>query len=214
MSSPVHKPPREAETVVLRDRALDNLTFIRDTMARSAPLTAISGWGAVAEGFIALAGAFAGCLYSAADWWIGVWIVVACLGCLTGFGTMAFKARRMRIPVFGVALKKFAMSLFPPIVAGMVLTEVFYERQLWELIPGTWLMLYGVGVVTGGAFSVKVIPLFGVCFMLLALGAFYPAVPLTTVLFWKFRLCDAFLAAGFGLFHILFGMIIALRYNG
>lgn len=214
MTSPLHKPPREPETIVLRDRALDNLTFIRDTMARSAPLTTISGWGTVGEGFIALGGACVACWYGSVDWWIYTWLAVACLGCLTGFATMAWKARRTQAPVFGVALKKFTMSLFPPIVAGMVLTEVFYERGLWELMPGTWLMLYGVGVVTGGAFSIKIIPLFGMCFILLAVGAFYPVVPMASVLFWKFRVCDAFLAVGFGLFHILFGTIVALRYNG
>ena len=193
---------------------MDNLTFIRDTMARSAPLTAISGWGAVFMGLIALAGSFVACLRPSLDWWLYTWLVVACLGCLTGFGAMVWKARRHHSPVFAVTAKKFAMSLFPPIVAGIVLTEVFYERGLDDLMPGTWLMLYGAGVVTGGTFSVRIIPVFGVCFILLSLGAFFPVIPIMTSVFWNFRVGDLFLAIGFGLFHILFGLIIALKYNG
>jgi len=193
---------------------MENLLFIRDTMARSAPLTFISGRGAVVEGVMALAGACVGRLGTSVDWWLATWIVVAFLGCLTGFGTMAWKARRKQALLFRVTLKRFAMSLFPPIAAGVVLTAVFYERGLVELMPGTWLLLYGVGVMTGGAFSVRVVPLFGLCFVLLGVAALHPAVPMLSCILWELRVGDLFLAVGFGVFHILFGFIIALRYDG
>ena len=71
-------------------------------------------------------------------------------------------------------------------------------------MPGVWLLLYGGLVVTGGAFSVKIVPLMGISFMVLG----------TVALLSPFELANWFMAAGFGLLHIVFGIVIARRYGG
>ena len=203
-----------APVAFLHERAMDNLSFIRDAMARSAPLTAVSGKGAVVMGCIALAGAWAASLRRSTDWWIWVWLGVAFAGCLAGFLGMVFKARRQHAPLFSAVGRKFALSLFPPILAGVVLTEVLYERSLDGLMPGVWLMLYGVGVVTGGAFSVKVLPITGFCFIALGVLSFWPPVPIFERLVGTFTFADLILAAGFGLLHIASGAYIVWRHDG
>ena len=85
-----------------------------------------------------------------------------------------------------------------------MLTAVLYSKGQAELLPGLWLMLYGTGVVTGGAFSVRVIPAMGACFA--GLGA--------VCLFSPSSWGNWFLLAGFGVMHMVFGILIARRYGG
>jgi hypothetical protein len=70
-------------------------------------------------------------------------------------------------------------------------------------LPGTWLLLFGAGVVSAGALSVPIVPALGTCFMFLGVAAFmFPA--------WG----NLWMALGFGGLHLVFGLSIARRYGG
>jgi len=192
------------EPQALQTRALDNLRFIRETMESAAPFTAVPGWGGVFMGATALAAAVVAARQQSTDVWLGTWVLAAFLAMLIGAAAMVRKARRADVALGRGAARKFVLSLFPPMLAAALLSLVLYRAGLTAPIPGVWLLLYGVGVVTGGAFSVRVVPVMGLCFMVLgALALFAP-------LSWD----NALMAAGFGGLHVVFGVVIARRYGG
>ena len=197
-------PPRKEEPPALHERAMDNLRYIRETMERASSFTAISGWGQVAIGVTALIAAVLAARETTFNLWLGVWIGEALISILIAGWSIDRKARRTKTPLLNGAGRKMVFSLSPPIFAGLLLTFVLYKAGLTQAIPGIWLLLYGTGVVTGGMFSVTVVPIMGLCFMML--GA--------TALFTPASLSDWFMAAGFGGLHIVFGVIIARRYGG
>lgn len=196
--------PEKADPPALHERAMDNLKYIRETMERATAFTNISGWGQVGIGITALGAALISAQQKSFKAWLTVWIAEGVIALLIAGWSMDRKARAAKMPLLSGPGRKVAFSLSPPIFAGGIVTVVLYRAGLTEAIPGLWLLLYGTGVITGGMFSVTVVPIMGLCFM--ALGALAFLAPP--------GFADWFMAAGFGGLHILFGVIIARRYGG
>lgn len=189
----------------LQDRAMDNLAFIRDTMERASAFTAVPGAGQVAIGASALAAAWiASGHQNDPDRWLRIWLIEAAVAAVVAVIALVRKASVARVSLLSVPARKFALSFSPPLVVGALLTVAFYRVGMVRDLPATWLLLYGTGVVTGGAFSVRIVPLMGLGFMLLG----------TAALFAPNRWGDGFLAAGFGILHVVFGVLIARRHGG
>jgi hypothetical protein len=192
------------EPIRLPARADDNLRFIRDTMERASTFTAVQGAGGVAMGVTALLAAAISSLARTPEQWLGVWLAEACLAVAIGVWAMARKARRTQTDLFGGPARRFLLSLTPPLGAAAILTLALERTGQVTLLPGIWLLLYGAAVVTGGAMSVRTVVAMGGLFMLL--GAAALASPAS----WG----TAYLAAGFGLLQIGFGIAIARRHGG
>jgi len=193
-----------AKPIPMHEHAMENLRFIRDTMERARSFTAVPGWGGVAMGLTALAAAWIAARQPTVSGWFTVWLVEGLLALAIGVAAMARKARAEDQSLRSAAFRRFTLGLLPPVAAAAPLTWVLYFNGFPSIVPGMWLLLYGAGVVTGGTFSVRVVPIMGLCFMLwgvLALG--FP-------LAWG----NWFLAAGFGGIHIIFGLLIARKYGG
>jgi len=208
--SSIHKfPPRAGEEEVgkppaLHDRAMDNLKFIRETMERASSFTAVPGWGGALMGVTALGASAVAAWQPNRNRWLAVWVGEAVLALAIGAWALRRKARRAETPVLSGPGRKFALAYAPPILAGMLLTLALLRAGMTGALPGTWLLLYGTAVVAGGTFSVKIVPVMGLCFMLLG------AVALNAPAGWE----NYLMAAGFGGLHIIFGVIIARRHGG
>jgi len=173
-------------------------------MARAGTVTSVPGWGGVAMGVTALAASWIAARQASGAEWIAVWLAEAVLALGIGGITMIRKAEATRMPLFTRAGKLFVRAFVPPILAGAVLTAVFYRSALVEWLPGLWLLLYGTAVTTAGAHSVRVVPLLGLSFMGLGAVAFFaPAA-------WG----NTLMALGFGGLQIGFGLLIARKHGG
>jgi hypothetical protein len=200
-----HHPRRRYRRVAppLPARAMDDLRFIRQTMERSSSFTAVSGRGQVLVGATALLTTAIAHKQSTQNWLL-IWITEAAVACAIALTSIYRKAHSKGLPLTSGPGKKFAVSFLPPALAGLILTIVLTKAGLPQFLPGTWLLLYGAGVVTGGAFSVAIVPVMGSCFMLAGAVAFIAPAK------WG----DIFMLAGFGGLHILFGILIARKHGG
>jgi predicted phage tail protein len=198
------RPATRTEPHALHDRAMENLHYIRRTMERAGAFTAVPGWGGVAMGVVALVAAALAAAQPSPERWLAVWLVAASVATAVALGSMAYKARRAGLALLEGPGRKFAFSFLPPVLAGAALTYALFRSGATAALPGMWLLLYGTAVVTAGTFSVRIIPLMGVCFMVVGLAALLsPAA-------WG----DAYMAAGFGALQIVFGVAIARRHGG
>ncbi len=188
--------------------AIDNLRYIRETMERAGSFTAVPGWGGVAMGVTAVGASFVAFRQTSPGAWLTTWLIEGVLAIAIGILAMCRKASKAGLPVWSAPARKFVFSFVPPLVVGAALTMVLWRAGAIAAIPGVWLMLYGTGVVTGGAFSVPIVPVMGACFLGEgALAVFAPPA-------WSVPWNNVWLALGFGGLHIVFGTIIARRYGG
>ena len=188
----------------LGDRALDNLSYIRATMERAGSFTSVPGWGSVAVGATAVVATLIATRQRTDAAWLAVWLVEAVVGVAIGGAAMVWKARAANDSLLSGPGRRFGLAFLPPLLVGGLLTIALHQAGLFQAMPGTWLLLYGTAVITAGAFSVRVVPLMGLCFTLLGAAA----------LFAPTRWWPWFMALGFGGLHIVFGWIIARRYGG
>ncbi len=193
--------------VALHDRAAEQLTYIRDVMARAGQFTAVPGWGGAAMGVTALGAAVVASRQPSPTRWLAVWLAEAVVAMTIGAVAIVRKAGSRAHAVRAVHSgpgRRFVLAFAPPLLAGVILTATLSRLHAIDALPATWMLLYGAGVVCGGAFSVRPVPLMGLAFM--ALGTVAAAAPAA----WA----DWLLAAGFGGLHIVFGVLIGRRYGG
>lgn len=207
MTSPARQQvrgTRDAPPVALSERAMDNLRYIRETMERSASFTHVSGVGGVAMGTVALLASWVASRSVTEGAWLTTWLAAATVSFVISAVLMARKSRAEGVALLSGPGRRFAWSMTPALAAGAVLTFALARQELVGLLPGTWLLLYGASIVTGGSHSVRPVPLMGAAFMLLGVAAFVsPAA-------WG----DLYMAVAFGGLHIVFGLLIWRKHGG
>jgi hypothetical protein len=173
-------------------------------MERAGAFTAISGKGQAVVGVIGLAAAVVAGRQADQAAWLAVWLAAAALAVAVASMGIRLKARAMGIPVLSGPGRRFALGFAPPVVAGAVLTAALYVAGASSMLPGVWLLLFGAAVVAEGVLSVPPVPVMGGCFMALGVVALMAPAAWGTWL----------LGLGFGLLHIGFGILIAVKYGG
>lgn len=205
---------RKDNVIPLHETAIDHLSVIRHTMEQSSRFTAVPGKGIVGMGVIATLGTLIASNSSTISYWFNTWFVTAVVAGGLGFLAMVRKAKASDQKLMNLPMKRFLLSFTPSMLAGVVITDFVYRQGQLEWLPGVWLLLYGTAVVSGGTYSIRIVPIMGSIFM--AFGTLYFLLPATfdfqndIYLFWM----NAWMGLGFGAVHIICGSIIATRHGG
>jgi hypothetical protein len=192
-----------SEPARMHDHALSNLRYIREAMERASAFTSIPGWGGVWIGVTAV-GAAVLAHGKQGRTWLMIWLGEALVAAILAAVTLVRKAARANVSFRGAPARRFFISYFAPLAAGAALTFVLARGGLFAALPATWLLLYGASFVSSGAYSIPLVPVMGVCYMLLGIAACF--LPLAAG--------NALLGVGFGGLHIVFGYLIARSYGG
>ena len=200
------RKPIDDETVVrpIHADAMEHLSYIRQTMESSTEFTSVSGFGVMLMGGIAIATAL---IASIAGTWpepLTIWLWSLPVAVVVGGTSMIYKARNDGVSLSGGVGRRFVIALCPPVIAAALITGALIQTDAVTLIPALWLLLYGAGIITGGAYSVPAVRHMGLCFM--SLGAI--------TLFVDPHYSNVLLAAGFGACHLAFGAVIWKRHGG
>ncbi len=199
---PIRRVP--AAPAPLHIQAMENLNFIRATMENASSFTAVPGVGGMVMGATALLAGFSAHLSRSPLAWLLIWSVEALLALCIAVAFSYRKALQGQTAFLSKPFRRFVLAMLPSVFVGLILTLVLYRSGASHLLPAVWLLLYGAGVSSGGAFSVRIVPLMGLCFLLLgAVAAFAPSA-------WA----DPLMALGFGGLHLGFGFVIARNYGG
>ncbi len=200
LAKPIMHP---ANTVPLDSHAAATLRYIRASMESAASL-AVPGSAGIAMGIVGIGAALLSSMPSLKGHWFGIWLVAALTAGAVGSTLLGRESSLSALLLAGTPLRKFALCLFPSLIAGAVMTVVHWSDGNLRAIPGTWLLLYGCALIAASAATTRTIGLLGGSFASLGLLA----------LFLPERLQILMLGAGFGGLHLLFGLLIGWRGHG
>lgn len=185
--------------VTIDSQALATLRYIRASMD-AAGAVAVPGAAGIAVGTVGLAAATLASTELLRSHWLQVWLLAAFAGAATGAFFVARRAAGEHFMLFGTPVRKVFWCLMPCLFAGAVLTAVLCRSGVQQAVPGTWLLLYGCGLLYASTVTSRGIGILGACFVGLAMLAF--VIPEND------QTRTALLGIGFGELHVLYGVVL------
>jgi hypothetical protein len=203
------------------DSGLRDLAEIRSIMERSTKFISLSGFAGIGAGLVALAGSWAAWEMFTADRitlsyrttvadlepdsrisliLLGVVVLVLALA-IAWFSSRRI-VRKHAEPVNGTVMRHLVLSFAVPILVGAFVTLLLFERGPLCLVFPSMLLFYGLGIFSAGSFTFGEVRTLGIIEILLGL---------TAALFPEYGLY--FWAAGFGVLHIVYGVLFFRKYR-
>lgn len=192
------------------NNALNELQNIRKMMERSSRFLSLSGWSGIVIGIYALLGAYiTQHLLNNNTFGFGfenqiglkaaitiVAAMVLLLSLFTIFLLTLKKARKDNKPIWGPGSRMLLFSLLIPLLTGGVLSLIFIQKELFNLLYSVFLIFYGLALVNAAKYTRPEILGLGILEILSGLIA--AAFPQAGLYLWAF---------GFGLAHIIYGLV-------
>ena len=187
--------------IPIETRALGTLAYRRRSIDSSASM-AVPGTAGVVMGCIGIAAAIGASIPRFTPYWMEIWICAAGIAFVVGGALMAREAAQSGHARYIGPVRKFMLCLGPALFAGAVLSAVLWRHGMEDLMPGTWLLLYGCAVLSASTVTVpatmRLLCIMGTLFVALDSLAFaLPPGPHLGVL-----------GLGFGVLHVVFGLLI------
>lgn len=201
------------------EKYIEDLKDIRDIMDRSSRFISLSGWSGVCAGLVALGGAYAAyqIVYFDQDylgyrmasitgenlWWLfGLAVLTLVLALGSGIFFTTREARKRNQSVWDRQTKRMLEALAIPLVTGGLLCGILMLKGYIGLLAPFTLIFYGLALVNASKFTLSEIKSLGLLQVLIGLIAtLYIGYGL---LFWSL---------GFGILHIVYGIIMQVKYK-
>lgn len=198
----------------------DDLKAIRSMMEQSSRFISLSGWSGVFAGIVALAAAGAAyfVLHGAIDYELGqnrnilmanlaikllvIALVTVALAFSGGVFFTLHKSKRKGVPVWNLTTRRLLIHLFVPLAVGAIFCLIFYIHHVSYLMGAATLVFYGLALLNASKYTLPDIAYLG--YIEIVLGIIALLLPGYTLVFW---------ALGFGVLHIIYGVVIQRKYD-
>lgn len=198
---------------------IEDLKDIKDIMDRSTRFISLSGLSGVFAGIFALIGAYLAyeTVYSQQDYLglrkailtessIGRLLLIAAgtlsLSVIAGIFFTTRKARRSKQKIWDTQSKRLIINLLIPLIGGGLICLVLLVKGFVGLVAPLSLVFYGLALVNASHYTLSEVRSLGIIEMILGIVATY---------FIGYGLF--FWAIGFGVMHIIYGIIMQIRYG-
>ncbi len=207
---------------------LDALTDIRQMMERSSRFISLSGLSGVAAGVCALVGAYfaygiinpihlEGSVKAEGiketfqpqtlrdfmgNKLFMIALVTFCAALVLAFAFTWLRSHKNNVPVWGAAARRLMVNVSIPMIAGGIYIFKLIEYGTYGLIAPGCLLFYGLALLNASKYTLGEIKYLA-----------YVQIVLGLISCWFIGYGLYFWAAGFGLMHIIYGILMWYRYE-
>lgn len=205
-----------------QSETLQEISDIKRIMERSSRFISLSGLSGIAAGLCALVGAYIAHemfkdYYDVYNHGVGytdpnfinlklklliVAAIVLVAALLFAFLFTWRRARQNHLPVWDLTARKLMWNVLIPLVSGGLFILALYQYSEWRFIAPACLIFYGLALVNGSKYTLSEIRYLG--YLEIVLGLISTQALGFGLYFW---------AIGFGVLHIVYGMIMWWKYE-
>jgi len=198
----------------------EDLSHIRSMMERSSRFISLSGLSGVVAGLVALLGA--GYAYYAIERekvsyinggrlnynadltneLILTGLIVLVVAVLSGYVFTANKSKKKGLKIWDATTKRLLITFAVPLATGGIFCLALILHHLFVWIAPATLIFYGLALVSAERYTLTDVKYLGYCQIILGLIALF-------VLGWGLL----FWSIGFGILHIVYGLIMHKKYK-
>ena len=196
-----------------QSETLQEISDIRRIMERSSRFISLSGLSGIAAGLCALTGAYfanslLGRQYRDEDYvslkfkLLMLATIVLAVALILAFIFTWRRAKQNHLPVWDIPARKLVWNVMIPLVSGGLFILAMLQSSEWRFVVPACLIFYGLALVNGSKYTLTDIRYLG--YMEIVLGLVNTQYTGYGLYFW---------AAGFGILHIVYGVIMWWKYE-